>query len=176
MFNVIETKQFKAIGRNTYRDDNNLINVIILTKSDIGMSAFENCFNIQNVILDVKTIGPRAFKNCKSLRSCKFDNVLIISENAFENCSNLTELRLGSNLISIGKNAFKGCNPIMILCTKLIFVKYLSNQNRELDMRYLFDYSRYLFRSNITNYYNINNTMLAFYNDYDVAIIRTQFQ
>lgn len=159
--------KFKHICEGEYRDKLNLVNIMILNKSDIGISAFENCRNIQNVILDVKNINKYAFKNCRSIYNCKFDNVLTISESAFENCINIGELRLNSNLISIGKNAFRGCQPTMILCSKSIFNRYLSNRYHQLDMRYLFGNM-----PDITSYYKVSDLMAKFYSDYDIAIIK----
>ncbi len=36
----------------------------------------------------------------------------VIADNSFENCTDLTSIEIGSNVINIGKNAFIGCNSI----------------------------------------------------------------
>ena len=170
MISTVVRVSAKPIRDRKYINNEYILSVIILTKCDIGMSSFENCRNIQTLILDVKNIGKYAFKDCKSLHTCNFDNVESISENAFENCSNLTELRLNSNLKQIGRGAFKGCMPTMILCSQEIYNKYFTNHEsrvrEELDMRYLFEDV-----IDITRYYRINKSMILFYENYDVSII-----
>lgn len=69
----------------------------------------------------VKEIGNWAFTNCSSIKTLVVpDNVESIGEQAFEGCTNLTVVDLGtdtayntvSNLTSIGLSAFSGCNKL----------------------------------------------------------------
>lgn len=61
----------------------------------------------------VTTIGNSAFKDCTKLSKITFGkNVLIVEVSAFKNCANLTELDLGSNLTTINEDALYGCTSL----------------------------------------------------------------
>lgn len=76
----------------------------------IGMCSFENCsslteFNMGN---GVTKVGKMAFSNCKKLTSIKFGNAVSeIMEGAFSDCR-ISNAEFNENLISLGKEAFKG--------------------------------------------------------------------
>ncbi len=64
--------------------------------------------------LPVVTIGPKAFEYCDKLTSIIIpDSVTSISYNAFANCSNLIEVKIGKNVESIGDYAFYNCDNLV---------------------------------------------------------------
>ena len=72
----------------------------------------------ENIIVDgkvykVTAIGDGAFKNNKKLKKITISkNVVTIGKEAFKGCSNLKNIRIKSLELtksSVGKNAFKGC-------------------------------------------------------------------
>ena len=84
----------------------------------IGERAFDNCSKLWSVdgAEGVKTIGAYAFSNSKSLLSFSWNDVLeTIGEGAFSN-TNLFEVELPSNIVSISSFAFtnvSGCKVIV---------------------------------------------------------------
>lgn len=58
---------------------------------------------------DVTIIPDYAFKNCSKIELINLPNsVKTIGKNAFENCTGLTSIQLGTSLSYIGENAFAG--------------------------------------------------------------------
>jgi len=66
---------------------------------------------------EIKTIGTEAFKNCSKLSYLKFGNNLIsIGKSAFENCSSLTTVTLPKKTKTVHESAFEGCSSLRKLC------------------------------------------------------------
>ena len=63
------------------------------SKNVIGDYMFNECTNLQNIILP--------------------DNIISIGRSAFEYCSNLTSIFIGDNVSSISKEAFYGCRGLI---------------------------------------------------------------
>lgn len=79
----------------------------------LGNYAFKGCTNL-NLIekISISSIGISCFSSCESLSSFEVTSACrTISNNAFENCLNLRDLKFESHstLTSIGANAFIGC-------------------------------------------------------------------
>lgn len=97
----------------------------------IGVGAFNSCEQLSTVDLSncsaLESIGNEAFRNCISLKSIDFKKLSAlqtIGDNAFciNNYSNETnglagDISFGTNITTIGSNAFAGCSGI----TKLSF-------------------------------------------------------
>ena len=80
--------------------------------NEIGISAFENCFDLKSVTIPerVKRIEAYAFFNCKSLTEIEIPaGVESIKCGAFKNCHNLTRVMIhGEKLPEIGEEVFDG--------------------------------------------------------------------
>ena len=85
---------------------------------NIGISSFENCKNLKNIIipdLDNYKIESSCFKDCSNLVSVRFGKGLkSLDENVFKNCRNLKSvsfsiLSTSNNIEKIGKSAFENC-------------------------------------------------------------------
>ena len=70
-------------------------------------SSLEKVSNFENI----KIIGNSAFENCSNLKEIKLDNVEKIGDNAFKGCISLTSITL-NNIKSIGYAAFKDCRGL----------------------------------------------------------------
>ena len=67
------------------------------------------------------TIGKQAFKSCTSLTNVAIGcNVISIGNNAFEGC-NISDLEIPSNVKTIGERAFQGCSNLKraIICNSV---------------------------------------------------------
>lgn len=71
----------------------------------------------QKIIVDVKlgenivSITTNAFENCSQLSNISLtNNVYSIGDNVFSNCYSLSSIELPNSLSSIGQNAFSGCS------------------------------------------------------------------
>ncbi len=74
-----------------------------------------------NVVIpkSVKTIAPYAFDNCKNVTFVKLPEGLSeIGENAFASCISLSSVVLPSTLTEIGDNAFRNCTSLVAACFK----------------------------------------------------------
>lgn len=72
-------------------------------------------FNITSVKLPttLKKIGDEAFYNCTALTNVEFNSAVEeIGYRAFENCSNLAQIALSEGLKTIGSNAFTRCTKL----------------------------------------------------------------
>jgi len=90
---------------------------------NIGISAFENCYNLENVKFKESieyVINNKAFKNCYKLKSVIFDvGLKSLENNVFENCFKLEiiDFKISTNLNicnieNIGNSVFKNCKNL----------------------------------------------------------------
>lgn len=103
------------IGRELFRERNDIINVVIPTSvTAIGNYAFAGSNLISIAIPDnVTVIGDYAFNGCQSLTSVVLGkNVSKLGEYAFYNCPNLTSVVIGENVSTIGSYAFYNCSKL----------------------------------------------------------------
>lgn len=69
----------------------------------------------------VRVIGDKAFEGCIYLNRITdmYQTVTTIGEQAFMNCSGLSEVKIPSTVVTIGNQAFYGCAPgLIIRCDK----------------------------------------------------------
>ncbi len=78
----------------------------------IGKEVFAGCKSLVEVRWNQETIiGNRAFLDCISLETLVFDKQ-IIKPHAFENCVNITEIRLKTTELSYGSYVFSGVTAL----------------------------------------------------------------
>lgn len=108
----------------------------------VGKLAFASCSNLETVIFSNEitsiTLGTSIFQSCSDLSTVQLPDCLTaIPDNAFSYCKKLTDIKIGANVVSIGKEAFSQC-PISKItfpdsvttlgesafgyCDKLVFV------------------------------------------------------
>ena len=84
-------------------------------KQGIWAGAFQNCTNLESVILysTATSIPENMFSGCSKISSLEIPNaVKEIGVNAFKYCTELKEITLGSKLETIGANALDSCNSL----------------------------------------------------------------
>lgn len=99
-----------SIGDEAFKNSN--IEVVALTGNNvtIGSNAFDGCNKLKTINLKkVTEIGAHAFRVCTSLAKADLSNAETVGEGAFQDCSQLTSITWGTDLYSIGKDAFRGC-------------------------------------------------------------------
>lgn len=82
---------------------------------ELGAGAFKGNGNLQKISLteNITVLGNEIFADCKSLNNVILPkSITSIPDNAFKNCSSLSKLviRTGSNIQTIGTDAFFGCH------------------------------------------------------------------
>ena len=93
------------------------------TISSIGLCALYNCNNLifidGGIIQSISDVEDYAFANCRSLNSISI-GTLSVSNNMFENCTNLKTVNIASSLNTIGNDAFKGCSGLSSITIHII--------------------------------------------------------
>mmetsp|Transcript_12825 Transcript_12825/g.14726 ORF Transcript_12825/g.14726 Transcript_12825/m.14726 type:complete len:228 (-) Transcript_12825:136-819(-) len=101
------------------------------TLHTIDKWGFESCSSLRMITpqdphkpLCLKTIKDNAFFDCESLASLPYFPLLkIIGSYAFGNCTSLTEVTLGSHIISAARDCFDDCDSLIALhCTYRTYV------------------------------------------------------
>lgn len=126
LFGVVLPPSLEVIGENAFCNCSNLESVSILgctyiskgafgyccrlndlhianDVTIIGASAFEGCSSLKTLIIpkSVERIGPYAFSDCSQLRTVVIMNPdIIIEQDAFLNCPNISEISLPLSLAS----------------------------------------------------------------------------
>ena len=119
-----EVKDFAFAGLKS------IIEVIIPDAVEkIGNGSFAGCSSIENINIPetVKTIGEKAFKACTGLTSAILGKIFTPSRSAraatsqesamvgsfaFDSCTNLMNVAIGSNITMIADSAFRDCGKI----------------------------------------------------------------
>lgn len=106
------------ISENVFKENNELNSIKISdTIEVIGISCFEGCNNLKNVILSenssLKTIDVNSFKNCEKLEEINLSkNVTYVNNFAFYGCKTLTKVHISDKILSIGEQAFANCESL----------------------------------------------------------------
>lgn len=102
------------IGGYAFSNCSNLMSVTLGNGiTSIGAFAFEYCSSLTSVDVpnSVTNINEYVFNNCYGLKSASIDS-RVIGDNMFQNCSNLTSVTLGDNVVSVGESAFYNCSSL----------------------------------------------------------------
>lgn len=117
------------IGAYAYKSCTGLKNIYIPdTVSTVGYQAFKDCTGIKTAVLDNEHFynasgcsdsGSYAFDNCTNLTDVKImRNMTSIGEATFSNCSSLVNITIPTNVVIIPNNAFNGCNANLVIYCK----------------------------------------------------------
>lgn len=96
-----------TVGNRCFQMCGSLTDVTIKADS-IGEYCFSRSYKVTSADLDVKKIKGYAFSGCSKLKNLNLVNTEVISQNAFENCTELKEVAFPKTLKTIGKLAFLG--------------------------------------------------------------------
>ena len=124
------------IGKSAFENCSSLTSISLPHHlSDVGNYAFKNCTSLTNVEFPVYDfdanstaaggIGESAFENCSSLTSVEITNGLIIADNVFKDCINLSNVVLPQNYNGhISSSAFNGCTSLTSIVIPSCFDDY----------------------------------------------------
>ena len=121
----ISLGKINEIGHNTFANCVSLETVTIpATVTEIDWAAFEGCTSLSNVIFkeggNWLTIKSDAFARCTSLKTLNLPDHIydiygttgFVQGGAFNGCSNLNKIVIGSGLKTIGVSTFYGCESL----------------------------------------------------------------
>lgn len=103
-----------GINQKTFMNCSSLVDITLPdTLQYIYSSAFEGCTNLKQITLPAgfKEVQDCAFKNCKKLNKISITGN-IIGKNAFENCYELTDVKMSNTVQTIESGAFLNCNEL----------------------------------------------------------------
>ena len=174
--NITIPSSVTSIGNFTFYECKSLTNITIPSSvTSIGNSAFRSCTSLTSIKVDsnneqymsdngvlytkdkknliqypckkedteyiplkeVTNIGDDAFDRCTNLTNITIPNgVTSIGKYAFEGCSSLTSITIPNNVTSIGYRAFYGCMSLTILCKNNSYVEQYTKEN---NIKYVID-------------------------------------
>lgn len=147
---IVFEKDTKAIAGSAFYNQENLTSIEIPdTVLYIGLYAFSNCVNLENVRLsnNLEIIDDRTFYKCEKLTSVVFPkSVKTINDEAFCDCTALENVVLPENLEYIGIAAFYGTkwfndlydkmpNGVYYIGKVLYFYKGVMSENTEIKVK-----------------------------------------
>ena len=164
LMNITLPKSLSKIGNGVFQNCPKLTEIDLTDIAVIGEKAFSGCTALQNVLFgkritylanaiflgctslteiilpeNIAYIGCECFKDCTSLTAIKYDGVMEIDNNAFENCGGFCNLALPKSLAHISPNAFSFC--------KLLDTVTVENRFIDIDET-AFDYNnRFIFKA-----------------------------
>ena len=109
----IISSQVKEIGSYAFYSNKKIRNIDIPdTVEEVKIQAFQGCTNLKSLNLNAKNSGRLVFQSCTNLQSVVIGkNVATISD-IFYGCSNLKEVMIYSENLSIAGGLFTGCNEL----------------------------------------------------------------
>ena len=105
----------KTVADGAFLHCENLFTINLDRVTTINANAFYGCARLEEINLSNATeIGNSAFNGCTLLEKVEFGKSDVkIGESAFYTCSNLSTNKIDlSGVVSIGAQAFMGCNPL----------------------------------------------------------------
>ena len=130
----IKNKYIKTIGDNAFKDNTNVIKVV-LPKSIISInnSAFNGCTKLEyiNFPNTLTNIGEYAFSNTKLNNILIPDSISYIDDYAFANCDFITTVKFPKSLINIGSKIFHNTDTskIIIYCEQNSVAEQFAKDN-----------------------------------------------
>lgn len=134
IINVIVPEGVGLLGRTSFGYCSALKTITLPTSNSVIVSpyTFAACNKMTNVhnSTSISQIDPYAFYCCVKLEAMDLSNVKKISYNAFDNCTGLPEVTLGTLVTSIGDKAFRNCGSLFIKCYDNTYAyRYAVNNN-----------------------------------------------
>lgn len=118
-FNVTEKSKFTQILDYAFADNKDLTPIILpKTIIEIGDYAFANSSSIEIInLIEIKVLGNFVFMNCEKLEEIDLgSNINTIGNNAFENCNDNLIIKISNPIPpTIGENIFKNVNSFIII-------------------------------------------------------------
>lgn len=104
-------------GSNVVEDGmQNTIETLIVEAGveEIPDGKFKDFKNLKSIVFNegLRKIGKNAFENCGNLTNIRLTGVEYIGDEAFLNCSGLVAIELGSDVQHVGMGAFKNCTGL----------------------------------------------------------------
>ena len=118
---ISQPTNLRRIGLYAFADCTELSGEVVfpLRITDIGQSAFENCYQLESAIIysNITTIKRQTFYNCSCLNNVQIpSSVQNIEALAFANCGSLRNITLPQSVTSISDSAFMNDRNIIINC------------------------------------------------------------
>ena len=119
--NVKMTNNILSIGNGAYYNCQSLETIELSNALErIWIGSFGNCVSLKRIDLpdSLSYVDDFAFGNCESLETVNFPDELSgdefngLAKSVFENCINLTSIKLPNNLKRISYQTFSGCKKI----------------------------------------------------------------
>ena len=117
--NIGETVSYKGVTMTIQNimpylayGNNNIQQLSITSKADIGDNAFYGCTGISSLTLgdDITALGKSAFQRCENLTTITIPNkVTTLADYCFADIKGLSTVHLGNAIKSIGNYCFNGC-------------------------------------------------------------------
>ena len=108
----VEIEGLTKIGDRAFQNCSNLESVIIKNVGNIANDAFYQCSGLKYVTIeDVSTIGQRAFQGCSNLDTVNMEDVSNIGIDAFTG-TGIKNLTIEGSGTSIGQRAFNACTRL----------------------------------------------------------------
>ena len=112
--NTLEDRKIVAIKENAFKNNNDIVSLVINGNVTIEKNAFAGCKSLKSVTLNnVVNIGANAFDNCSNLKDVKINNCETIGQEAFANCTSLKNLSVVNNVssktLNLGDNVLANC-------------------------------------------------------------------
>ncbi|MBR4066016.1 MAG: leucine-rich repeat domain-containing protein, partial [Bacteroidaceae bacterium] len=116
----------EIIGEQAFDGCSSLVNLNIPSSvTKIGQWAFATCPGLESIVVDKNNVVYDSRNNCNAIieietntliQGCKNttipDGIVVIAEGAFDDCTDLKEIKLPSSITTIGNGAFFQCTSL----------------------------------------------------------------